>query len=92
MELPLVCLHRGGQGNRCEVWPITLRQPLPRIRVPLADGDPDVVLDLQTVFNRCYDEGAYTRRLDYRGEPTPSLDGDDAAWAEQLLRTKGVRP
>jgi hypothetical protein len=88
----LVCLHRGGQGNRCEVWPITLRQPLPRIRVPLADGDPDVVLDLQTVFNRCYDEGAYTRRLDYRQEPTPPLDGDDAAWAEQVLRTKGVRP
>jgi hypothetical protein len=88
----LVCLHRGGQGNRCEVWPITLRQQLPRIRVPLADGDPDIVLDLQTVFNRCYDEGAYTRRLDYRQEPAPPLEGDDAVWAEQLLRTKGVRP
>jgi hypothetical protein len=87
----LVCLHRGGQGNRCEVWPITLRQPLPRIRVPLADGDPDVVLDLQAVFNRCYDEGAYTRRLDYRREPTPPLQGEEAIWADQVLRDRGLR-
>lgn len=40
--------------------------PLPRIRVPLADSEPDIVLDLQAVFERCYDEGAYTRRVDYR--------------------------
>jgi hypothetical protein len=87
----LVSLHRGGQGERYEVWPITLRQRLPRILVPLADGDPDVVLDLQGVFNRCYDEGAYIRRLDYRRElPTP-LEDDDAEWADALLRERGRR-
>jgi hypothetical protein len=88
----LVCLHRGRQGNRCEVWPIPLRQRLPRILVPLADGDPDVVLDLQAVFNRCYDEGAYTRRLDYRNEPTPPLQAEDAVWADQVLRDRRLRP
>lgn len=88
----LVCLHRGGQGNRCEVWPIALRRHLPKIRVPLADGDPDIVLDLQALFDRCYDEGAYARRLDYRREPTPPLQGDDAIRADQILRTRGLRP
>lgn len=87
----LVCLHRGGQGNRCEVWPVTLRQPLPRIHVPLADGDPAVVLDLQAVFNRCYDQGAYARRLDYRSEATPPLQGEDVAWAAQVLHDRGQR-
>src|SRR5205823_14755893 len=48
----LVSLHRGGQGSRYEVWAVTLRQRLPRIRVPLAEDTPDVVLDLQTVFDR----------------------------------------
>ncbi len=81
----LVCLHRGGQGGRYEVWPIMLQQRLPRMRVPLADGDPDIVLDLQAVFNRSYDEGAYVRRLDYRREPRASLTGDDADWATALL-------
>ena len=87
----LVCLHRGGHGNRFEVWPITIRQRLPRILVPLADGDPDVVLDLQAVFDRCYDEGAYARRIDYRRDPPIPLEGEDAEWADKLLREKGLR-
>lgn len=86
-----VCLHRGGQGNRFEVWPITIRLRLPRIPVPLAEGDPDVVLDLQAVFNRCYDEGAYARRIDYRREPPIPLEGEDEEWADKLLREKGLR-
>lgn len=87
----LVCLHRGGEGRRYEVWPITVRRRLPRISVPLADADPDVVLDLQSVFNRCYDEGAYARRLDYRREPPMPLESDDAEWATTLLRERGLR-
>jgi hypothetical protein len=86
-----VCLHRGKQGNRCEVWPVTVRQSLPRIHVPLADGDPDVVLDLQAVFNRCYDEGAYARCLDYRREPTPPLQGEDGMWVDEVLCDRRLR-
>ncbi|MBI1987665.1 MAG: DUF4058 family protein [Nitrospinae bacterium] len=87
----LVCLHRGGQGRRYEVWAIPLRQRLPCIGVPLADGDPDVALDLQAVFNRCYDACGYARRLDYRREPRTPLKGDDAEWANALLREHGLR-
>lgn len=81
----LVCLHRGNRRERFEVWATTLRQRLPRIRVPLANGEPDVVLDLQAVFDRCYDEGAYARRLDYRREPSPPLSAHDREWATALL-------
>lgn len=87
----LVSLHRGGQGYRYEVWAVTLRQRLPRIRVPLADAHPDVVLDLQVVFDRCYDAAAYARRLDYRRDPSISLRQDDAAWAATLLHERGLR-
>src|SRR5205085_108716 len=31
----LVCLHRAGVGPRYSAWPRSVRQPLPRIRVPL---------------------------------------------------------
>jgi hypothetical protein len=85
----LVCLHRGGQRGRYEVWAMTLRQRLPRIRVPLSNGEPDIVLDLQAVFDRCYDEGAYARRLDYRHEPLLPLSEADRTWAETLLREHG---
>jgi len=87
----LVCLHRGGQGMRYEVWAIQLQQQLPCISVPLADGDPDIALDLQAVFNRCYDACGYARRLDYRREPQISLESEAAEWADALLRERGLR-
>jgi uncharacterized protein DUF4058 len=87
----LVSLHRGGQGGRFEAWPVPLRQRLPRIHIPLAGSDPDVVLELQPVFDRCYDEGPYARRLDYRLEPPVPLSRADAEWADQLLRERGLR-
>jgi len=84
----LVSLHRAGQGGRFETWPITLRDRLPRICAPLADGDPDVVLDLQAVFQRCYDEGGYAGRIDYhRRDPSVALAPEDAAWAKTLLHS-----
>ncbi|MFQ6044287.1 MAG: DUF4058 family protein, partial [Candidatus Poribacteria bacterium] len=87
----LVCLHRSGQRGRYEVWAITLRQRLPRIHIPLQDSDPDIVLDLQAVFNRCYDEGAYARRLNYRSEPPIPLPDKNAQWSNELLREQGLR-
>jgi hypothetical protein len=87
----LVSLHRGGHRGEYVVWPIPLQERLPRILVPLRSGDPDIVLDLQPVFDRCYDEGAYARRLDYSRGPRVRLRGDDVEWADRLLRERGLR-
>ena len=87
----LVCLHRGDPGDQFEVWPITLRHRLPRISVPLANKDPDVVLDLQAILNRCYDAGRYEEELDYRRDPGVPLSNADAEWAHARLRKHGLR-
>jgi hypothetical protein len=87
----LVSLSRGGSRHLCEVWPITLRSRLPKVSVPLLDGDPDQALDLQAVFDRCYDEGAYARRIDYRREPREPLSRADQDWADTLLHQQGIR-
>jgi hypothetical protein len=87
----LICLHRGGEGQRYEVWARDLRERLPRIRVPLSAGDRDLVLDVQAIFTRCYDEGAYARRINYAGEPQPPLPVEDTEWAHELLRAHGLR-
>lgn len=88
----LVSLRRASPKPQFEVWPIQLRQRLPRVRVPLSGEDPDVVLDLQACFNRRYDEAASARRLNYQGDPVPPLEPDDAEWADRLLRESGLRP
>jgi len=86
----LVCVHRA-LCYRFEVYPVTIRRRLPRIRVPLRTPDPDIVLDLQAVFVRCYDSGGYEDFVDYNAEPTAPLAPDNAAWADALLREAGRR-
>ena len=87
----LACLSRAGARELCEVWPIAIRQPLPKLRVPLLAGDPDIVVDLQAVFNRCYDEGAFSRRVDYARKPPSPFSVADQEWAEELLKRHGYR-
>ncbi len=73
-----------------EFYPISLRTRLPRIRIPVRPGEPDVVLDLQAARERVYEAGAYQSRIDYQAEPTPPLCGDDAAWASETLAASGA--
>jgi hypothetical protein len=85
----LVSLSRGDQRHECEVWGIALSSPLPRVRVPLSGSDPDVSLDLQTVFRQVYEAGAFERVLDYTQPPTIALVKADAEWADELLQNSG---
>ena len=61
------------------------------MRVPLREPDPDVMLDLQATFTRCYDNGGYTDFVDYEQPPPTSLSPEEATWLESLLQGKGLR-
>src|SRR5262249_18994276 len=36
------------------LWPISLREPLPKIPIPVREPDPDAVLDLQAALHHVY--------------------------------------
>ncbi len=76
---------------RAKIWPIFLRQRLPVIPVPLLDPDADAQLDLGAVLNTAYDKSAFDVSINYRSNPIPPLSAEDAAWADSLLREKGLR-
>ncbi len=90
-ELPrhdyLVNVARRG-GEDYEIYPIRIRDRLPRIRVPLKSGDEDETLDLQAALERAYEQGPYPERLDYSNAPTPPLADDDAPWAVQVIQSR----
>jgi hypothetical protein len=44
-----------------------------------------VVLDVQAVFTRCYDNGGYEDFVDYHQPPPVSLSSEEMAWLESLL-------
>jgi hypothetical protein len=77
--------------RRVLVWPILLRQRLPVVPIPLRAPDADVPLDLQAVFAQSYDRGKYRTDIDYRDEPDVRLSFDAGKWADELLRSKGLR-
>jgi hypothetical protein len=51
----VISISRAGQREQFEVYLRTLREHLPWVAIPLRTPDRDVVLDLQEVFERCYE-------------------------------------
>jgi hypothetical protein len=74
----------------CLAYPFRLQDSLPEIVVPLLARDGGITVDLQTVFEQCYDLGPYQRRVRYEparltGKPTAK----QRAWI--ISRLKGLK-
>jgi Protein of unknown function (DUF4058) len=83
----LACVNRAdGERDEYDLYPRTLKQRLPKIGVPLAGNDPDVVLDVQAVVEQTYEDGCYADRIDYRRPCIPSLSTKERAWANQIIK------
>ncbi len=81
-----ISVHRFDDLETFYIYPIHLQDRLPVITVPLLPGDPPVTLDLQAVFDRCYDAGPYSREIAYGTDPIdPPLLPEQQAWARQRL-------
>ncbi len=70
---------------KVEVYSWPLERRLPTIPIPLADGDPDVSLDLQTVFDTTYDRAGYDYALKYSKPVEPPLSEPQTAWVAEIL-------
>ena len=83
----LVSINRA-RGFRADfnTYPRSLRERLPRIRIPLANGDRDVTLDVQAAIAQTYEAGSYRDRLNYNADCVPPLRAEDQAWANELIR------
>ncbi len=89
-ETPYRVVVRRGWRTAVEYYPLSLRDKLPAIRIPLREADEDAPLDLQALIAHAYDNGAYDD-IDYTKEPQPPLEANDARWADRLLRRAGLR-
>lgn len=83
----LVCVNRKPERYQFELYPVPLQRRLPCIGVPLREPDPDVALDLQAVFVRCYDNGGYADFIDYRQPPPVSLSDQESTWVKELIKS-----
>ncbi len=87
----LVSVSRAYDRGHFEIYPIRHQDRLPRIAVPLAEEDPDVVANLQTLFEGCYERGRFSDLIDYSRDPSVPLAREHGGWLEQVLRQAGLR-
>jgi Protein of unknown function (DUF4058) len=81
------CVFRAWGNPQFELYPMSLREPLRPVRVPLRKDDTDIVLRLQPLIEMAYRNGRY-HRTDYQKPCIPPLDGEDAVWVKQLIAPK----
>lgn len=86
----LTCVRRGRDPDRWIIYPMQLREPLGVIPIPLRERDPEISLDLQAQIQRVYVAGGHDD-INYSKPCDPPLEGEDAAWADQLLKASGFR-
>jgi len=83
-------VSRWRKRPRADVYAWSVRQELPSIPVPLKDGDPDVMLALQSAFTTVYDRARYGLSIDYEAALTPPLSDVDAVWICEVLKSSRI--
>ncbi len=81
----LIAVDRGAELDY-ELFPIRLEESLPCVPVPLREGEVEVPLDLQYVFQQAYDGSPYARgAVDYDQPPAPPVRPELADWLAKCL-------
>lgn len=80
-------LSRGDHRPDCEVYSWHLGQPLPTLPVPLLAPDPDLLIDLDAVFDLAFERARYGRSLNYDKMP-PRLNERQRATVRGCLRQR----
>lgn len=79
-----------GQATTYHAAGIRLTDRLPAIGIPLDSRVPPVTIDLQPMLDTAYDRSRYSELFSYTDPADPPLTPEQQAWAEGILKAKGV--
>ncbi|MCL1475187.1 DUF4058 family protein [Argonema antarcticum] len=85
----LIC--RGNRRPTGSLYAFNVQDPIPSFPLPLQSADIEPLIELQSLLNDIYDQASFDMAIDYDREPVPKLKPEDAAWADELLRSQGLR-
>jgi hypothetical protein len=80
-----ILISRGRTRPRAKLYVFDVRQPIPRIPIPLLPKDPEPELDLGAVLHALYERARFDLVLDYTKPPSPLLKEQDATWARAII-------
>ena len=80
-----ILVSRAVEFPRAGIWRLTIRDPLPRIPIPLDPGVEDVWISLQECFEPVCERGRYEEDINYTQAPPPPMNEDESAWVHERL-------
>lgn len=87
-----IVVSRAETRPRAELYAFGVREPIPAFPLPLQPGVAEPLVDLGRLLATVYDRAGYDLRIDYRADPVPPLEADDADWARALLSSRSMNP
>jgi len=87
-----ILISRSDKRPLAELYAFSVRNRIPVFTLPLQKGDEEPEVDIGKLLGEIYDRVGYDLRIDYRASAEPPLEGEDALWADELLRNAGLRP
>lgn len=86
-----ILISRSPKRPRADLYPFNVQQPIPDFDLPLQRGDAEPRVELDRILHELYDRAGYDLRINYKTDPEPPLEGDDAIWMNNLLREAKLR-
>ncbi len=82
----LDCRARRSKDAVLYAFPCT--SPVPSIPIPLLPGDPEPMLDLNSILHSLIDRARYDLVTDYGQSPDPPLRSGDLSWARSIVEKR----
>lgn len=86
-----ILVSRGDRRPVANLYAFKIREEIPPFPLPLQSRDVEVQVDLQDLLDGVYDRAGFDLAVDYTQPAVPGLKGEDAVWADALLRERGLR-
>lgn len=75
---------------QASLYAFNLQEPIPAFPLPLREGEPEPIINLQGLLGDIYEQSGYDLVIDYSEEPIPPLAKKDAAWLAEWMSQIGL--
>jgi Protein of unknown function (DUF4058) len=80
-----ILISRSPQRPKAQLYAFNLRQEIPAFPIPLRQGEPEPLLELQPLLHRVYDRARLELAINYSQPCTPKLSLEDEIWLQSLM-------
>ncbi|MFH7029442.1 MAG: DUF4058 family protein [Heteroscytonema crispum UTEX LB 1556] len=80
-----ILVSRSYKRPDADLHTFDLKDQIPAFPVPLREGEPEPVVDLQRLLNEVYDRARFDLAIDYSQPLKPALSPDEEAWMREVL-------